>query len=92
MGGAQGRVLDCADGRMMSDYEPPSGFNLPPGCFENDPRAPWNEPDPWVGHACGECRHCRECAMLDGSKTLVCTLDWLEEVDPTRQAEECFEP
>lgn len=25
----------------MVDFEPPSGWNLPPGCFESDPRAPW---------------------------------------------------
>lgn len=34
---------------MMSDYEPASGWNLPPGCFEGDPNAPWNAPDPWEG-------------------------------------------
>ena len=32
----------------MAVYEPPSGWNLPPGCFDGGPNAPWNqeEPDP----------------------------------------------
>ena len=77
---------------MMSDYEPASGSNLQPGCFEGDPRAPWNEPDPWVGHTCGECGHCRGYAMLDGSEARVCILDWFEEVDPEMPACEGFEP
>ena len=40
----------------MSGYEPSSEWNLPPGCFESDPRAPWNRPDPWEGRTCRECR------------------------------------
>ena len=76
---------------VMSDYEPASGFNLPPGCFEGDPHAPWNEPDPWVDRKCGECRHCEDCFLLDGSKTHVCTFDYCEEVDPDAPAGECFE-
>lgn len=39
----------------MSDYEPASGYNLPPGCFEDDPH--FNQPD---GRTCGECQHCLE--------------------------------
>lgn len=75
----------------VSDYEPASGFNLPPGCFEDDPCAPWNESDPWVGHTCGDCEHCEDCFLLDGSKIQVCTLDYCEEVDPEIQACEGFE-
>ena len=30
----------------MVVYEPPSGWNLPPGCFEGDPNAPWNQEEP----------------------------------------------
>lgn len=75
----------------MSDCEPASGFNLPPGCFEGDADAPWNEPDPWVGRKCIECRHCEDCSLLDGSETKICTLDYYEEVGPEKQAEECFE-
>lgn len=37
----------------MADYEPHSGWNLPPGCFEGDPRAPWNQKEP---EPCCECR------------------------------------
>jgi hypothetical protein len=29
--------------------------NYPPGTWEGDPRAPWNQPDPWEGRTCGEC-------------------------------------
>lgn len=77
----------------MSDYEPASGWNLPPGCFEDDPRAPWNEPDPWVGRTCGECEHCRGCALGDGSFVMVCAADigCLEEVCPDDDACEGFE-
>lgn len=46
----------------MSGYEPSSGWNLPPGCFESDPRAPWNRPDPWEGRTLPKggdrCRWC----------------------------------
>ena len=75
----------------MGDYEPASGWNLPPGCFEDDPAAPWNEPDPWVGHTCGECRHCQECTMLDGSDVWICIESDAVEVDPEEQACEGFE-
>lgn len=37
----------------MVVYEPPSGWNLPPGCFEGDPNAPWNQEEP---EPCCECR------------------------------------
>lgn len=35
-----------------------SGFNLPDGTYEGDPRAPWNRREPWEGHICAECRYC----------------------------------
>lgn len=37
----------------MADYEPHSGWNLPPGCFDGDPNAPWNQEEPDL---CCECR------------------------------------
>lgn len=37
----------------MVVYEPPSGWNLPPGCFEGDPNVPWNQEEP---EPCCECR------------------------------------
>ncbi len=37
--------------------EPASGWNLPPGCCESDPAAPWNREEPRV---CGECSHLLE--------------------------------
>ena len=77
----------------MSDYEPASGWNLPPGCFEDDPRAPWNAPDPWEGRKCGECRNCSECKLLDGTEVKVCASDGcdLEEIEPDAPACEGFE-
>lgn len=30
----------------MAYYEPGSGWNLPPGCFDGDPNAPWNQEEP----------------------------------------------
>lgn len=76
----------------MADYEPACGFNLPAGCSEGDPRAPWNQPDPWEGRTCGDCRHCADCRLLDGAKAHVCICDteWIEEVDPEAPAQECF--
>ena len=45
----------------MTGYEPASGYNLPPGCFDDD-----------IGRAfggerryCSECRHCIESDELD---------------------------
>lgn len=77
----------------MSDYEPASGWNLPPGCFEGDPRAPWNQPDPWEGRKCGECRFCILCRLLDGTEVKVCASDGcdLEEIEPDAPACEGFE-
>lgn len=42
----------------IAGYEPRSGWNLPPGCYEGDPNAPWNqeEPDP-----------CWDCAWFKGT-------------------------
>lgn len=77
----------------MSQYEPPSGWNLPPGCFEDDPRAPWNAPDPWEGRKCCECRFCSRCRLLDGTEVKVCASDGcdLEEIEPDAPACEGFE-
>lgn len=77
----------------MARYEPPSGWNLPPGCSEGDPRAPWNAPDPWVGRTCGECSCCAACELSDGGTVSVCICDTssIMEIDPERPAEECFE-
>ncbi len=77
----------------MSDYEPASGWNLPPGCFEGDPSAPWNQPDPWEGRKCDECRFCSRCRLLDGTEVKVCASDGcdLEEIEPDAPACEGFE-
>lgn len=45
----------------MADYEPASGYNLPPGCFDWDiGREPGGET-----RCCGECRHCIVSDELD---------------------------
>lgn len=45
----------------MAGYEPASGCNLPPGCFDRDiERAFGGEV-----RCCGECRHCVESDELD---------------------------
>ena len=71
-----------------------AGYNLPDGLSEQSPSAPWNQPDPWEGRTCGECRHALPCLMLDGSTRLVC-VDELAveaiEVDPLEAACEGFE-
>ena len=60
--------------------------NYPPGTWEGDPAAPWNEPrDPWEGRTCGECRMLVRVRGTRG--TCVCRMDvdeadWV--VDPTR--------
>lgn len=51
---AFGTVIDLS----IAGYEPHSGWNLPPGCYEGDTNAPWNqeEPDP-----------CWDCAWFKGT-------------------------
>ena len=59
-----------------ADFEPPSGWNLPPGCFEGDPRVPWNEPEP-EPTACGDCPH-----LLEGCCDFgICELEFAEAFD-----------
>ena len=41
---------------MMSDYEPASGYNLPPGCLDDDIDRAFGAERRY----CGECRHCIE--------------------------------
>ena len=52
----------------MADYEPGSGWNLPPGCYEGDPSAPWNQEEP------EPCWDCRWFKPTDG-ETGVCGLE-----------------
>ena len=40
----------------MTNHEPPSGYNLPPGCFEHDIDAYFGEGKP----TCAECAFMRE--------------------------------
>ena len=59
--------------------------NYPPGTWDADPRAPWNEPEPWEGRTCGECRSCRPLVALDGGRSRACVAegsDDVHEVDP----------
>ena len=41
----------------MTNHEPPSGYNLPPGCFGHDIDAYFGECKP----TCAECKHMVEC-------------------------------
>ena len=41
---------------MTSDYEPGSGYNLPPGCYESDIDRAMGAED----RTCGCCMHCLE--------------------------------
>ena len=42
----------------MAYYEPGSGWNLPPGCVDGDPNAPWNQEEPDL---------CLDCAWFNGT-------------------------
>lgn len=65
---------------MAASFEPSSGYNLPPGCLEGDPRAPWNREEP---RTCGECSH-----LLEGCCDFgICELEFEEAFDE-RQARE----
>lgn len=45
----------------MTEYEPASGYNLPPGCFDRDIDREFGAERRY----CGECRHCIESDELD---------------------------
>lgn len=45
----------------MTDYEPASGYNLPPGCFDEDIEREFGGERRY----CGECRQCIESDELD---------------------------
>ena len=69
--------------------------NYPPGTWEGDPRAPWNEPDPWEGRTCGECRFG---SYSSDRSIFVCTFQVLEHgsgevelIEPEAAACEAFE-
>lgn len=64
----------------MAYYEPGSGWNLPPGCFDGDPDAPWNRVDE---PACGDCAHCIEGCCDYG----ICELEF-EEAFSAQEAKE----
>lgn len=45
----------------MTEYEPASGYNLPPGCFDDDIDREFGAERRY----CSECRHCIESDELD---------------------------
>lgn len=53
----QGTVIDLS----MAEYEPASGYNLPPGCFDDDIEREFGGERRY----CSECRHCIESDTLD---------------------------
>lgn len=42
----------------------------PDGVWEQDPRAPWNAPDPWEGHTCGACEVMSHDGIIKGVKEI----------------------
>lgn len=61
----------------MADWEPKSGWNLPPGCFEGDPDAPWNREEP---KTCGDCSH-----LLEGCCDFgICELEFEDAFDDAK--------
>ena len=54
----------------MPDYEPASGYNLPPGCFEHDIDAYFGEGKP----TCAECKRMVECCCDYG----ICDFEYKE--------------
>lgn len=61
----------------MAGYEPGSGYNMPPGCYEGDPSAPWNQEEP---RTCGECSH-----LLEGCCDFgICELEFSEAFDEAK--------
>lgn len=57
----------------MTNHEPPSGYNLPPGCFEHDIDAYFGEGKP----TCAECAKMHECCCDYG----ICGLEYQEAFD-----------
>lgn len=57
----------------MTNHEPTSGYNLPPGCFEHDIDAYFGEGKP----TCAECRHMTERCCDYG----ICDLEYQEAFD-----------
>ena len=55
---------------MVTTHEPPSGYNLPPGCFEHDIDAYFGEGKP----TCAECKRMTECCCDYG----ICDLEYQE--------------
>lgn len=63
----------------MTSYEPASGYNLPPGCFERDIDGHFGGP----GQTCGDCSH-----LLEGCCDFgICGLEF-EEAFEEQQARE----
>lgn len=67
--------------------------NLPDDTYAADPRAPWNQPDPWVGHTCGDCKNFKTVTLMDKSSICVCVedIDNLYQVFEDEEACEYFE-
>lgn len=63
----------------MCCYEPGSGWNLPPGCYDGDPRTPWNQEDE---PTCADCSHMLESSCDYG----VCELELADAFDKEKPA------
>lgn len=64
----------------MCGYEPPSGYNLPPGCFDDDIERAFGAERRY----CGECRHCIQSDELD---CCICEIDLADAIAKLKGAQ-----
>lgn len=63
--------------------------NLPPGTWDGDPRAPWNQPEPWEGHICFQCKHFWH--AIDATTDVCCHPDNWPEAHGARSVDKACE-
>lgn len=66
--------------------------NYPPGCYESDPHAPWNQAFLADG-ICMDCMHCKQVDRDAQEPIYVCAydIDALYEIQGNEPVCECFE-
>lgn len=65
----------------MCGYEPPSGYNLPPGCFDDDIERAFGA----ERRCCSECRHRIESDELDRCICGIALADAVAKLEGTRR-------
>lgn len=68
----------------MTGYEPASGYNLPPGCFDDDIERAFGSERRY----CSECRHCIESDELD---CCICEVDLADAIAKLKDTQ-CLSP